>query len=194
MKTRENNILKTLTICQPHAHSICLPGHHPDAKRVENRIWRTSFRGQIGIHAGKSRSWLDRDPDRPGYDLSGFKISDMHFGAIVAIADLVDCIEVNSGVDGSGRFGPIPVKPLPKGFEWVLTHAHTEGPFAWILQNVRVLAEPIPKSGAQGLWFWTPPKKPLEFVAPDAMPPLTAVSVPGQRLGICHPAPQLSLF
>jgi hypothetical protein len=185
MKTREPNILRCLTVCAPYSHMICLPDSHPEVKRVENRVWGTKFRGPLAIHAGKSRSWLERDPEHPGYDASGFRISNMHFGAIVAIADLVDCIEVENIVGIMLR----PKKPLLKGMQWVLEHHHSQGPWLWILQNVRVLAEPIPKSGAQGLWFWAPPKKPLEFVAPDAMPPLTAVSLPEGA-----PAEQLSLF
>lgn len=32
-------------------------------------------------------------------------------------------------------------------------HPHTRGPWCFILANVRQLAEPIPKAGAQQLWI-----------------------------------------
>ena len=44
--------MKALTVRQPYAHFIAC-----DQKRVENRPWATSYRGDIVIHAGKSRTW-----------------------------------------------------------------------------------------------------------------------------------------
>jgi hypothetical protein len=36
----------------------------------------------------------------------------------------------------------------------VLDHPHTEGPWCWVLRDVRKLDEPVPCSGKQGLWDW----------------------------------------
>ena len=46
--------MKALTICQPYAGAI-LDGR----KRVENRTFRTEYRGELIIHAGKSLAWMD---------------------------------------------------------------------------------------------------------------------------------------
>lgn len=45
--------MKALTVQQPYAHLIALPDDHPDAKRVENRVWATSYVDPVAIHAGK---------------------------------------------------------------------------------------------------------------------------------------------
>lgn len=51
--------LRALTVCQPFAHLIALPDSDDRMKRVENRTWHTPHRGELLIHAGRSRKWLD---------------------------------------------------------------------------------------------------------------------------------------
>lgn len=125
--------MKALTICQPYAHLICLPESHPQHKRVENRTWPTSHRGPIAIHAGKSKAWL------VGEDVDGISESQLVFGAVVAIADLVACIHVNH-------------KREFDRFPWLASHRHALGPWCWVLMDVRVLPKPVPYKGAQGIW------------------------------------------
>lgn len=110
--------MKALTICQPYAHLIAV-----GAKRVENRTWETSYRGPLVIHAGKSRAWMDPEDEDERY----------HFGAIVAVVDLVDCVR-----------------------HYNLSHEqqlddHTFGPWCWMLDAVTPV-RPLPYRGAQGLW------------------------------------------
>ena len=116
--------MNALTICQPYAELIMRR-----EKRVENRTWRTDYRGAILIHAGKSREWL------MGSD-------DFDFGCIVGTVDLV---------------GSIPLELLRKRipgskFFHLINHEHTEGPYCWIMENPVRLAKPIPCKGALGLW------------------------------------------
>jgi hypothetical protein len=66
---------------------------------------------------------------------------------VVAIVELVDVGRISS----------------PEAFGYVLG-AHeiafgdwTPGRYAWLLANVRPLAEPVPARGAQGLWHWEAP-------------------------------------
>lgn len=86
--------MKALTILQPWAHLIAF-----GAKRVENRSWITGYRGPLVIHAGKSDR-LITERDRELYPA-------MAFGAIVAVAELVECV----------RLGELNVPP------WVVDHA-----------------------------------------------------------------------
>jgi hypothetical protein len=113
--------MKALTICQPYAEMIA--AHE---KPIENRTWPTSYRGLIAIHAGKSRAWLEDgdEAERP----------DMAFGAVVAVARLVDCVRVED---------------LP---EPLRSHHEANGPWCWVLEDVERLPAPIPCRGAQGLW------------------------------------------
>lgn len=111
------------------AITICQPYAHLVAlgvKPIENRTWPTRYRGAIAIHAGKSRSWLGED-DEATYP-------EMAFGALVAVATLYDCVVVAN---------------LPAH---LIDHEHANGPWCWLLMDVRRLVTPVPIRGAQGLW------------------------------------------
>jgi hypothetical protein len=97
-------------------------------KLIENRTWATSYRGPLAIHAGKSRSWLEEDDEK--------ERQGMVFGAIVAIADLRDCTRLED---------------LPLDLR---TSKHANGPWCWVLRDVRPLSMPVFCRGAQGLWEW----------------------------------------
>lgn len=125
--------MRALTICQPYAHLIAR-GEKP----IENRVWRTAYRGPLLIHAGKSRDWLD-DGDEAQYP-------DMQFGAVVAIARLSACLFL-SRVDSDHYRRDWPLQWRHLG-----NHEHAHGPFCWILEHVRPLTRPVPCAGARGLW------------------------------------------
>lgn len=137
--------MKALTICQPYPYLICLPESDPRHKRVENRTWSTSYRGPLAIHAGKSRRWLS------GYDdLDEEERLYMHFGYVVATAELVACYYARNLLMVETCLKRV----LPDEHAWVASHIHTEGPWCWVLDNVRVLETPVPARGARGLWEW----------------------------------------
>ncbi len=52
--------MNALTVCQPYAHLIAV-----GVKPIENRTWPTSYRGELAIHAGLSREWLDAGDELP---------------------------------------------------------------------------------------------------------------------------------
>jgi hypothetical protein len=142
-------LMPALTICQPYAYLITLPHTDPRHKRVENRTWPTSHRGDLVIHAGKSREWLHT------YDEGEITVAEMMampFGAVVAVADMTACMDVGD-IDHLNTSHPM---------RWLRSHPHCEGPVCWVLENVRVLRKPIPAKGAQGIWQWTP-QWPLDF-------------------------------
>jgi hypothetical protein len=118
-------IQKALTICQPYAELI-----RRGDKAIENRTWPTSYRGPLAIHAGKNRSWLE-EGDEAQYP-------DMAFGAVVATAELYDCV----------RWEQLP--------DDLKENEHASGPWCWLLRNV-IPIEPVPAKGAQGLWDWSRP-------------------------------------
>ena len=128
--------MKALTICQPYAELICR-----GEKRVENRTWPTMYRGPILIHAGKSRAWLDAGPDVGSEANYGIPVSAMAFGAVVATAQLVNCVRAEA--IHSGKYDDI--------YPWAKDHYHVNGPWCWILDNVKRV-DPVPYRGAQGLF------------------------------------------
>lgn len=118
--------MKALSIRQPWAHLIVHCG-----KDVENRDWPTRYRGPLLIHAAARRPsaedqfqiglWLrERGIPKPATPLP------LVYGAIVGIADLVDCVTASDSPWFMGRYG-------------------------LVLANVRPL-EPIPLRGARGLF------------------------------------------
>lgn len=131
--------VKAITICQPYAELIARR-----AKRVENREWPTNYRGDLLIHAGKSRAWLGGDTDE---DL--FEDYDRHieFGAIVAKANLVACLHIERIARGD----------YDSQFPWLREHEHTNGTWCWVLADVERLPKAIPWRGAQGLWDYSFP-------------------------------------
>lgn len=125
--------MKALTICQPYAHLVVR-----GEKLVENREWPTSYRGELVIHAGKSRDWLD-DGDENEFSANG---DPLVFGAALGTVRLADVLHIKR--IGSGEYD---VK-----YPWLRLHEHTNGTWCWVLLDVRRFSMPIPWRGAQGLW------------------------------------------
>lgn len=132
--------MKALTICQPYAELFLLEENDPRRKRVENRTWYTRYRGLLYIHAGKSRQWLGEviDGIEQSYKLP---LRSMAFGAVVASAELIECLPIRDIQAGKYR----------AQYPWLEEHQHTNGPFCWILEHVTPIG-PWPWRGAQGLF------------------------------------------
>ena len=133
-----------LTIKQPWA-SLIMAG----LKRVENRTWRTNYRGPLAIHAGRT---VDRDAaetlDAAGIDPQDFE--DAPRGVILGVVDLIDVIEMDSA---AARQQALPGFP---GRYDIDSDPLATGPYCWILRNPRPLARPVPYCGRRNLWDVTP--------------------------------------
>jgi hypothetical protein len=106
--------MKCLSVQQPWAWAIV---HGP--KRIENRTWKTNYRGPLLIHASKGRRRL-------GDYGSGEPLeADLVFGAIIGQVQLLDCVPIADVQDQ--RFA--------------------EGPWCWVLGNARALPAPVPYTG-----------------------------------------------
>jgi len=120
--------MKALSIHQPWAWAILHAG-----KNVENRSRRTTHRGPLLVHASKSRASYDaHDPEkwleRYGVALPAWE--ELVKGAIVGQVEVVDCVPV----------------------EQLSSVAWASGPWCWVLQNPRALAEPVEWKGQQSLY------------------------------------------
>lgn len=119
--------MKTITIKQPWA-SLIVSG----LKDIENRSWKTNFRGRVLIHAGKAR---DKQYGMPRELFANDKVysviteKELPQGAIIGSVEIVDC-----------------VKNHPSS--WAI-----EGDWHWVLANPVMFPEPI--TGVKGkLSFW----------------------------------------
>ncbi len=116
--------IKVLTIRQPWAHAILNLG-----KNVENRVWRTRYRGPLLIHAAArhephSREMLSEYMSRPP---SAQSLNDLPLGCIVGIADVIDCVTNSKS-------------------RWA-----NKGTWHWLLRNARSV-KPVKCAGRLGLW------------------------------------------
>ncbi|MFH2071903.1 MAG: ASCH domain-containing protein [Actinomycetota bacterium] len=68
--------MKALTIRQPYASAVIYAG-----KDVENRTWRTKYRGELWIHAGLTSN--QSDPDLPRSDLRGVMLGTVELVDVV---------------------------------------------------------------------------------------------------------------
>lgn len=151
--------MKAISLWQPWASLVAI-----GAKRIETRSWSTSYRGPLAIHA--ARRWT-RDQrrlcltdhfaaalegaglKRPG--CRAFEIN-LPLGAVIATCEIAHCVEIAPGrrkLWGEQCFIP------PEAPE-LLFGNYAPGRFAWILENVKLLEEPIPAVGRQALFNWTP--------------------------------------
>lgn len=141
--------MKALTVQQPWAWAIF------HGKTIENRTQQWSYRGPLAIHAGQRFS--ERGGESPlvieAWERAGGPLlHDLHHGAILGVVDLVD-VHPSAGCCA------------PWGESSYVEHGGRERRqiVHLVLENPRLLAEPIPCKGALGLW--TPPADIVERLA-----------------------------
>lgn len=133
--------MKCITVSQPYASLIA-----SGKKWVENRTWRTAYRGPLAIHAGRGTQYLSPREVASGAYPTGATLATAH---LVACVHLPDARKYGRGLEEMTRAG-ICAQAL-------LGHLYAEGPWCWVLTRIEALPKPVPARGAQGLWEWTPP-------------------------------------
>ena len=134
------NEMKALSINQPWASLIAL-GH----KRYERRGFQTNYRGKIAIHATAEKRSDEEKLGITAFQEDGLLPESIPFSAVIAIADLVDCIQATPEFMES-------LTELDKR-----CCGSAIGGYLWKLENIQAIA-PIPAKGQLGLWNWTPPE------------------------------------
>ncbi|WP_105973629.1 ASCH domain-containing protein [Streptomyces geranii] len=129
--------IRCMTIRPPWSDLIALEDDQV-AKRIENRVWTTRWRGTLLIHAGSEVDLQALTLDAVRETLDGYELVR---GAVVAIADLTG-IHADDGA---------------------CTPWSQEGCFHWELAQVQRLTTPVPARGAQRLW--KPTQKLLREIA-----------------------------
>lgn len=122
------------SIQQPWAHSILHFG-----KDVENRKWRTDFKGRVIVHAGKR------------FDLDGYEylIDELPIEASLPASDAFACGVFLGTVEIYGCF---PVERVES--KWAF------GPWCFLLRNPLAFGEPIAGKGQLG--FFEPPREVID--------------------------------
>ncbi len=118
--------LRCLSIHQPWAWLICA-----GAKQIENRTWKSNFRGTVAIHASTSKAMAKNFLDKCVPNPDQFRLQDFTFGAIIGLADIVD------------------IQIFGRAHE---QDAQASGPYCWRMANPRFLRKPIPMAGKLNLF------------------------------------------
>ncbi|MCG2665000.1 ASCH domain-containing protein [Brevundimonas sp.] len=130
--------IKAISLWQPWA-SLGAAG----VKRHETRHWATAYRGPIAIHAAKTLD-LAGAPDQLCEAVNGpFWPKQLPRGVVVAVGTLVACDPAEKVADHLTQ-----ADRMAGNF--------TRGRFAWRIENIRRVLDPIPLIGRQGLFNWTP--------------------------------------
>lgn len=147
--------LRALTLWRPWPAAICYLG-----KRVENRTWRPAadmLGHDLAIHAGQKIDTQAVADIVHGYDPEGRDLETSYYrealarGVIPGSTGVVAVVRVVGFIDATRRAALAVVKNVgtdrdhTRSWWW-------EGPVGWVLDRVRVLPEPVPCRGAQGLW------------------------------------------
>jgi hypothetical protein len=125
--------MRALSLTQPWATAIAI-----GVKSVETRSWRTSYRGQIAIHAAKGFPKHAREFASAEHTLRRLP-SQLPLGAIIAVATIADVT-------------PTEEIELQVGAIERIYGDYSQGRFGWILKDVISLPESIPCRGALSLW------------------------------------------
>lgn len=138
--------MKALTLYEPWASLVAI-----GAKKIETRSWPTNYRGPLAIHAGKTirTEFMNLAWQEPFYsalkplhgNVGGSPSIKYNLGCVIAIAQLVDCIEIQ-------------LDNVPSGPERYFGD-YTRGRYMWMLRDAQRLKTPIPAKGHQRLWEWS---------------------------------------
>lgn len=137
--------MKVISVIQPWATLIAL-----GEKVFETRSWATKHRGELAIHSSKKvdKETCRQEPFRSILAKHGYTEKNLPVGMILATCQLVDCFKV---VEDEGVQARLDTEYIVMGNEYEFGD-YEEGRFAWQLDNVQALAEPIPAKGQLNLW------------------------------------------
>jgi hypothetical protein len=101
--------MKALSIKQPWAAAIIYGG-----KDIENRNWKTKFRGRFLVHAGLG---VDRKAPQHVWDIFEKHFSDLKaHGGIIGIVEIIDCVDKSDSHWFQGKYGFVLKNPQPLEF------------------------------------------------------------------------------
>ena len=110
-------------------------------KTIETRSWKTNYRGKLYIHASSTKI-----PKEYRDNLELMSLVDtynLNYGNIICSCELLDCIEMTDEFVDK-------IKNTRKN-EYI-TGVYSKGRYAWILDNIEILEEPIKAKGHLGIW------------------------------------------
>lgn len=128
--------MKVLSLTEPCATLI-----KEKKKLVETRSWKTDYRGELYIHA--SATSIPKDWKEDKQFMSLVDNIPLNFGYIVCKCNLVDCIYMTKDY----------VENMKKNNrQEYICGKYEEGRYAWILEDIIPLENPIKAKGQLNIW------------------------------------------
>ena len=125
--------MKVLSLKEPYASLI-----KEKIKTVETRSWETNYRGKLYIHSSQSKSPINNERLK-----SLTKNIQLNSGHILCKCNLVDCIYMTKEY----------VEQMKKdNYDEYICGLYEEGRYAWILEDIVPLKEPIKAKGQLNIW------------------------------------------
>lgn len=152
----KNKIMKVLTEKQPWGFLICA-----GIKPIENRTWKTNYRGRVLIHAGKSRmgslfdcltkEQLELVNDKLGYNYDFEKTFTK--GAIIGSVEIVDCVINHPSIWAEKE-------ALEDWTSKNIPGKYSKPVYNWVLANPILFDKPILNvKGKLGFWDYDLPEE-----------------------------------
>lgn len=128
--------MKVLSLTEPCATLI-----KENIKKVETRSWKTSYRGELYIHASSTKIPKEWREDKEFMEL--VKETPLNYGNIICKCNLVDCIYMTKEY----------VEDMKNNnHREYICGKYEEGRYAWVLENIEVLDNPIKTKGQLSIW------------------------------------------
>lgn len=148
--------MRAISLYNPHAMLVAV-----GEKKWETRKQSCGIRGEVAIHAtlrtpAVFQKGMDVHPIfKAAYARHGLYLNTMPQGAIVAVAEITDCLSTHEWLKQFCKT-PRPRERVgfqgsPEEIEYTFGD-YGPGRFAWKLENVVRLKTPIFASGKQGWW------------------------------------------
>lgn len=127
--------MKVLTLREPWASLI-----GKKIKTIETRSWLTNYRGELYIHAGKSK--VPTNNERINCLSKYLDDEPFQYGNIFLRCNLVDCVPIDE------TYASFVKENAPINYD---CGDYTPGRYAWILEDVTHIA-PKPAIGRLSIW------------------------------------------
>lgn len=128
--------MKVISIIEPYATLI-----KEKKKYIETRSWKTTYRGELYIHASRTKipkNWKDNEEI-----MSLIKDIPLNQGNIICKCNLVDCVYMTNEYITNLK---------NSNYQEYICGNYQVGRYAWILENIEVLKAPIETKGHLGIW------------------------------------------
>ena len=127
--------MKVLSIIEPWATLIA-----SKQKYIETRSWKTSYRGELYIHA--SKKLINKKDEKIQELLKLLPTQEMNYGKIICKCELVDCIYMDE------KF----INEIKQNKQEYICGYYQIGRFAWILEKMELIQPKIEAKGKLNIW------------------------------------------